>query len=551
MRSIKTKNNVSAVLENLNSRRLFQTRKRLKKSLYHKKGYSSESKCQPEEYAVEKTEGYERAALETGLSGVSNRAGFYMRLHQETQKRKQRGQRSAGEKLNVGAPKESGAPSFNVGETHKSIKTKSANTLQNIESLTHQKEAVNEGRRIFISSRRAEHLMRNGKSLITVRTIPNTNRNKKEKRISAAVRNTVRAIIDKAKNLYALLAAGGSTILIPIVIICAIGIIVASPFAIFFSSEDTGSEKTMQTVIRETNNEYNDRIKQIKEQNPHDSVELSGSSAVWRDVLSIYAVRANMDPEDPQEVASLDDAKIRILKEVFWDMNKISYNTETKTEIVISETADEEGKIIVEENEADKVVIYISISHKTAEEIATQYGFDGYQKGRVSELLDEENQSLWAAVLYGIHYEDTAILEVAKSQIGNVGGEPYWSWYGFNSRVEWCSCFVSWCANECGYIENGIVPKHAECNVAVRWFKKRNQWVNGNAEPVPGMLVFFDWDNKGGSGNQNGTADHIGIVEKVENGCVYTIEGNASDCVARRKYTVGHYEILGYGMPFY
>ena len=73
------------------------------------------------------------------------------------------------------------------------------------------------------------------------------------------------------------------------------------------------------------------------------------------------------------------------------------------------------------------------------------------------------DSSLWTGVLYGVYSADEAIVTVALSQIGNVGGKPYWSWYGFSSRVEWCACFVSWCANECGYIDSGIIPKYAGC----------------------------------------------------------------------------------------
>ena len=151
---------------------------------------------------------------------------------------------------------------------------------------------------------------------------------------------------------------------------------------------------------------------------------------------------------------------------------------------------------------------------------------------------------------FGVFYageSSPAIVEVAKTQIGNIGGEPYWSWYGFSSRVEWCSCFVSWCADECGYIDAGLVPMHADPQVAVNWYKANDRWLPGNSEPVPGMLIFFDWDNKGLAGDQNGYADHIGIVEKVEDGWVCTIEGNTADSVARRRYMLGHYEIMGYG----
>lgn len=161
----------------------------------------------------------------------------------------------------------------------------------------------------------------------------------------------------------------------------------------------------------------------------------------------------------------------------------------------------------------------------------------------------EYNRSMWSAVLYGIYSGDDAIVTVALSQIGNVGGQPYWSWYGFNSRVEWCACFVSWCANKCGYIDSGVIPKFAGCVNGVQWFKDRGQWQDSSFEPSAGQIIFFDWDNKGSSGPQDGQSDHVGIVEKCENGIVYTIEGNSGDSCRQRQYPVGYYEILGYGIP--
>ena len=146
---------------------------------------------------------------------------------------------------------------------------------------------------------------------------------------------------------------------------------------------------------------------------------------------------------------------------------------------------------------------------------------------------------------------DQTIVEVAASQLGNVGGEPYWRWYGFESRVSWCACFVSWCADQCGYIDAGIIPKFSGCVTGVNWFRGQNRWLDGSVEPNPGMIIFFDWDNKGGSGPQDGLADHVGIVQRVENGIVYTIEGNSGDSCRQNQYPVGHYEILGYGVIAY
>lgn len=136
------------------------------------------------------------------------------------------------------------------------------------------------------------------------------------------------------------------------------------------------------------------------------------------------------------------------------------------------------------------------------------------------------------------------IVEVALTQIGNEGGQPYWSWYGFDSRVEWCACFVSWCADQCGYIDSGLIPKFAGCIDGANWFKSNNRWNDRNYEPKAGDIIFFDWEG-------DGTTDHVGIVEKCENGTVYTVEGNSGDSVRQNSYPVGYYEILGYGVPAY
>ena len=137
-----------------------------------------------------------------------------------------------------------------------------------------------------------------------------------------------------------------------------------------------------------------------------------------------------------------------------------------------------------------------------------------------------------------------AIVEVALTQVGNQGGQPYWSWYGFDSRVEWCACFVSWCADQCGYIENGLVPKFAGCVDGANWFKSNEKWQNRTYEPKAGDIIFFDWEG-------DGTTDHVGIVEKCENGTVYTVEGNSGDACKQRQYAVGSSNIYGYGIPAY
>ena len=136
------------------------------------------------------------------------------------------------------------------------------------------------------------------------------------------------------------------------------------------------------------------------------------------------------------------------------------------------------------------------------------------------------------------------IVKVAEEQVGNIGGEPYWKWYGFNTHVEWCACFVSWCADQCGYIENGIIPKYAVVSDGINWFKARGQYQNRKYEPQPGDIIFFDWEN-------DGLADHTGIVKSCEDGIVTTIEGNSHDRCVEKTYRQGATFINGYGVPKY
>lgn len=154
-------------------------------------------------------------------------------------------------------------------------------------------------------------------------------------------------------------------------------------------------------------------------------------------------------------------------------MNEVSSHTERKTHKEIEESDDGHGNIVVTEKLVTETFLYITVSHRTVEEMAAKYGFNQEQKQFLSELLKDGNNPLWSQVLYSIGYSDGQIVSVALSQVSNIGGQPYWSWYGFDSRVEWCACFVSWCANECGYIEAGVIPKYAGCVQGSEWFKER------------------------------------------------------------------------------
>lgn len=379
---------------------------------------------------------------------------------------------------------------------------------------------------------------------ITARTAAAT-----AKAAAKALEAAIKATIAATKALIAALAAGGWVAVLAIVIICLIGLIASSAFGIFFSGEDSGTGQTMPTVVREINQEYEGRLSEIQNSQTHDTLEMSGSRAVWPEVLAVYAVKTTTDPVNPQEVATIDDGKKALLKEIFWEMNDITYQTQTRTETVITKTDDGRGNIVETTETVTKTILYIQVSHKTAGEMADVCNFTADQRAPLAELLAEENRGMWSGVLYGIGTGDGEIVSVALSQLGNVGGAPYWSWYGFTSRVDWCACFVSWCANECGYLETGVIPRFASCSIGIQWFRERGLWQENSYEPRPGDLIFFDWDD--GDDGQDGAPDHVGIVVKAENGVIYTVEGNSGDRCRERQYALGHDEIYGFGTPAY
>lgn len=161
-----------------------------------------------------------------------------------------------------------------------------------------------------------------------------------------AIAAAIKAIAAAMKALVAAIAAGGWVAVVVIVVIFLIALIVGSCFGIFFSSEDTGSEKTMRQVVQEINLDYQNELDAIKDSVVYDTLEMSGSRAVWPEVLSIYAVKTTSDPDNPQEVATITPEKEQLLKDLFWEMNEITHRTETKAETVIVETDDGNGNIL-------------------------------------------------------------------------------------------------------------------------------------------------------------------------------------------------------------
>ena len=214
------------------------------------------------------------------------------------------------------------------------------------------------------------------------------------KAVAAAVKSAIAGI----KALAAAIAAGGFVSVVIIIIICIIALIAGSCFGILFVGEDTGSGITLQTVISEINKEYEAKITEIKNSNTYDVLEMSGS-VVWPEVLSVYAVKIAGDPNDPQEVVSMDENKKRVLTDIFWAMNEITHSTEAKTENVVTETDDGNGNIVQTYTTLTKTYLYVTVLHKTMSEIVDEYKFNEEQKECLTELLQEKNKSLWKHII--------------------------------------------------------------------------------------------------------------------------------------------------------
>lgn len=365
----------------------------------------------------------------------------------------------------------------------------------------------------------------------------------KGKRITSTLKSVLRGTARTVGKLSAWLFGGAAGLLAPLIVVLVLGGLICSPLAIFLSGE-TDSELTLQSVMTQLNTEFSDKITEIENRIPHDDLQQTGQRAVWKHILTIYAVKISTDPEHPLDAATMDEQHADVLRAIFWDMNTIDYHAEnyTQEEIVMVPTdnsTDEDG--MVEEVQAvSKTRLIIAISSKTAEQMAEEYGFTQEQLRYITELLSAEYEELWCNLSYG--GDSDGIVQVALSQVGNVGGQPYWSWYGFSSRVEWCACFVSWCGDQCGYVDSGIIPKFSYCPTGVDWFKSRGQWQGRGTVPEPGFVIFFDW-------NGDGESDHVGIVESCNGSTINTVEGNANNTCKIRYYTVGSRNILGYGIP--
>ena len=226
---------------------------------------------------------------------------------------------------------------------------------------------------------------------------------------------------------------------------------------------------------------------------------------------------------------------------------EMRYRTETRT--------DSEGNSYTVEVPYNYYILNVTLTSKpissVASELLTPDQLEMYQVYRQTlgnkPLIfgggspDTSNSEDLTGVVFvnGTRPGNQAVVDIAKSQVGNVGGQPYWSWYGFNSRVEWCACFVSWCYGQMGLSE----PRFAACqSQGIPWFQSHGQWGGRDyANIAPGDAIFFDWD-------LDGSADHVGLVVGTDGSRVYTVEGNSGDACKIKSYSLSYECIKGYGL---
>ncbi|WP_455946269.1 CHAP domain-containing protein [Eubacterium ramulus] len=226
---------------------------------------------------------------------------------------------------------------------------------------------------------------------------------------------------------------------------------------------------------------------------------------------------------------------------------EVRYRTETRT--------DSEGNEYDVEVPYNYYILNVTLTSKpissVASELLTPDQLEMYQVYRQTlgnkplifggGSADTSDSESLAGVEFvnGTRPGNQAVVDIAKSQVGNVGGQPYWSWYGFTSRVEWCACFVSWCYGQMGLSE----PRFAACqSQGIPWFQSHGQWGGRDyANIAPGDAIFFDWD-------LDGSADHVGIVVGTDGSRVYTVEGNSGDACKIKSYSLDYQCIKGYGL---
>ena len=354
------------------------------------------------------------------------------------------------------------------------------------------------------------------------------------KKTAQAAGRALHAIIAAAQSLLAAIAAGGSTAVAMVLVICLIGLLIVSPFGIFFSGEDSGTGHTMPDAVSMMNSEFAARIEQIKTENPHDELDMdnAGSAAMisnWRDVLAVYAVRTTTDASSPDEVATLTEEKLDILRQIFWDMNEISYWLETVPD----------GK-----DEEDTVILHIRVAVKDHLQMAEAYHFTTEQKKLLEELMQPEYEELFMRLTgsyQDIALSDKEVAEIMENLPADLSenrkqvvltayqllGKVHYFWGGKSLIIGWDSRWgMPMKVTAEGSSTTGTVrPFGLDCSGMVDWVfynQSGGQYVIGHgggataqhsyctpiawSDAQPGDLVFYPGDS------------HVGIVCGFDSG---------------------------------
>ena len=220
-----------------------------------------------------------------------------------------------------------------------------------------------------------------------------------------AGRKVLRAIVAAAEKLAAAIGAGGAAAVSVVVVILLVGMLFASPLGILFAGEDTGTEIKIPDAVATLNGEFTDEIYRIMEDHPYDELDMQeGMEAAmlqnWRNVLAVYAVKVSTDEEHGLDVMTMDEEKLQLLREIFFDANKLVY--ELTTSIV---------------DGAQKTILHISLQIKDAMQMADEYGFTDQQREMLEELLKPDYDDIFLSLIGNYQPDDTPIGPVDISDI--------------------------------------------------------------------------------------------------------------------------------------
>jgi len=210
---------------------------------------------------------------------------------------------------------------------------------------------------------------------------------KAAKAAKEAGKKVLRAIVAAAEKLVAAIGAGGAVAVSVVVVILLVGMLFASPLGILFAGEDTGTEIKIPDAVATLNGEFTDEIYRIMEEHPYDELDMQEGMETamlqnWRNVLAVYAVKVSTDEEHGLDVMTMDEEKLQLLREIFFDANKLEYELTTRTV---------DGERVT--------TLHISVQIKDAMQMANEYGFTAQQREMLEELLKPDYDDIFLSLI--------------------------------------------------------------------------------------------------------------------------------------------------------